>query len=311
MNETVRKLLRDRDTVAFLVVDVIVGALVAFFSWIINDDPATALLWAMGGTAFLWIMTIRVQLGLQRFDTEERLQSLQHALEETVEIKLDALADRELSQCLRTIAGGMAASTKSLEEPFKSFSRTAVKEFARTMALLERGEVKVSSDVAWHWSLKFLETSKTLFATTFSSRNSYWSSQSGLQYLDVNIKAAERGAKITRVFVLDGFEDEHLIKNVVKKHVANNMEVWIVKSDDLDPLKLVDIAVFDDRTVSIWSSVRPNSDIESVLWSQTEDSLSTYQSLRSYYSYRAYKIHTEQALDDWQRTLAAPVPSRS
>lgn len=303
MGITARKILRDRDTLTFLFVDVIVGTVVGVVSWLANDDAASALLWAMGATALLWIITIRVQLGLQRFDLEDRLDALQRGLEASVEIKLRALADDDLAADLRAIAAGASASCNSLDEPFRSFVRTSLHDYARTMKAVESGSVVAPSDVAWFWALDFIKKSKEIFATTFSSRLPFWSSQAGRQYMAANKEAAARGAKITRVFILDGYNDERLIDDVVAEHINANMDVWIVRAQDLEPAKIIDLAAFDGAVVSIWESSRPDSDIEDVTWSSSEESIARYRAIKTYYSYRSQKIEDSTELESWRQSL--------
>lgn len=303
MKNIFSRILSDRDTLTFLVVDVVVAAIIALISWLVNKDPATALLWAMGGTGFLWIMTIRVQMGLQRHDAEQQAERLEHAIESAVNLRLGAFRNRELSKDLRSIVEGARAAEFVIDEPFKTFAKSLIHDFAVKMTLLEKREITVTSDVAWHWALHFIGRSDRIFATTFSSRHMFWSSQSGRQYMAANRTAAQRGANIVRVFILDGVNDEYLIEGVVKEHIEADIDAWIVSADNIDQSKLIDLAAFDESIISIWQSPRPESELEQVTWSRSPEALAGYKSVRDYYSYRAIKLSSLRELNSWVASL--------
>jgi hypothetical protein len=301
------RLFKDREVIVFLVVEVFVSVCIVFFTWKATEDKKEALLWALSGICLLWILTGRLQLAFLKSEMEHHFIETERALDSVAGLRTTAFKDAALAKDLKTIVAGAGQALEYEEPEFREYIRKRANTFAVEMGGLVDGVLRASASVSSTWAMERLVVSREVFATTFSkSISTFWASPGGREYLQANIAAhRDHHVKITRAFILHDNIFAASNVNVIRQHVINGLEAWVVRQTDLEPGSVEDFIAFDFKYVAFWDSAHASDELSYARWSTNATYTSRARDIREYLQFRSEKLKTEAELEIWLKSGSA------
>jgi hypothetical protein len=126
-------------------------------------------------------------------------------------------------------------------------------EFGEMIKDLKRGRISIPREAAFVRAGQILDTlEKSMLVTDIVMDPNKWSTGDYPLWQETNLRAAKKGLKLTRIFILkdeDFLRDEFPLNNTMREQSGAGISVRYVTLDELEPDLIRDGALLDDRMV--------------------------------------------------------------
>ncbi|MHA2425720.1 MAG: hypothetical protein ACXAEF_13095, partial [Candidatus Thorarchaeota archaeon] len=126
-------------------------------------------------------------------------------------------------------------------------------EFGEMIKDLKRGRISIPREEAFVRAGKILDTlEKSMLITDIVMDPNKWSTGDHLLWQETNLRAARKGLKLTRIFIIkdkDFLRDEYPLAKTMREQIEAGISVRYVSLDELEPDLIRDGALLDDNMV--------------------------------------------------------------
>jgi hypothetical protein len=303
------RLLKDNDAIGFIVAEVSASIGIAVVTWLATEDKKEALLMAGAGIGLLWILVGRLQLFFLKDDMLDRFKESRQSLETLAGLRINAFKDEWLSIRLKVIVDGTGEALELNDKNFTDFVRMRLDTFALEMEGVSHGVIRAPAAVSTKWAMERMMTAKSIFATTYSKVvMTFWMSPGGREYLQANIDAHRKHrVEITRAFILDGDVYAATVVKLIKDHVTNGLNVWVIRHKEVDAGQIEDFIAFNNfTTISFWEAAHASDELSYVRWSSNASYTAKATGMKEYLAFRADKLTSVRDFDAWLQRRPAP-----
>lgn len=152
------------------------------------------------------------------------------------------LSDKFIGSALQEVAGNYESIKKHNFDHFNNLAEEAIDECRAKLRDIAGGSVVVRAKTIQGYGVKGVENARSDVKIIHIGEMSFWVSDFGRKYFELNKAAIKRGVQITRIFALAPEEVKNSI-NILKEQEKAGVRVLIIKPNKVDH----EFAIFDER----------------------------------------------------------------
>jgi hypothetical protein len=208
---------------------------------------------AIGATTLAIVILLATS---QLVDTSRKLESIQKSIDDGFKLGELLEKDKELHSSIQEIAKSYLALKDNEFELFSQRSRDVLAECKVVLNGLERGYMLVEPGGKYAYGTKGVTSAKKTVKAVAYEDIDYWRTVHLQSTVQVNSQAIKRGVEIQRVFIVSNDKLEQA-KDVLDKHVAAGVKVFVVSPDELSsPQLLESYLIIDDKILVVFYYTR-------------------------------------------------------
>lgn len=239
-----------RSNVSLVVAGGVASTALAVIPVVITSAPAILGL-------IVGLLGVSITLLIELIIRMERQNHLTSRAQQLVDVfnKAPTIAD-DVEHAVETagavLRGGLPLYSEAVEQ--------ASAEFRQKLEELSRGDYHVKITSVALLTSQARTTKASIKATSIVTMNeNWWISPAGAEYWEENVRALERGVRISRVYIFEGARSAQMT-DLMAQQAKAGVSVYHIDKSVLDSELHIDVVIFDDRGVyEIEPGVRGNS----------------------------------------------------
>jgi hypothetical protein len=184
-------------------------------------------------------------------DLTTRANKMENRLIDASQLSSDMVKDEQLFSAITAIARNYHKVLDKIDYAiFRDRAKFALSECQDAFHNLVEGHMSVPPLSEYSFGVKeIFEMRREIQATSYVDAESFWSSVAGENYFQTNIELANRGVKITRVFIGDRATLSRL-EALIRRHRKAGIRVLIALVEEI-PLQLCEDYLIGDQSILV------------------------------------------------------------
>ena len=189
-----------------------------------------------------------------------RASKMESRLIDASQLSSDMVKDEELFSAITAIARDYHNVLDKVDHAiFRDRAKSALSECQDALHNLVEGRMSVPPLSEYSFGVKeILEIRREIQATSYVDAESFWSSVAGENYFQTNIELANRGVKITRVFIGDRPTLSRL-EALIRRHRKAGIRVLVALVEEI-LLQLFEDYLIGDQRILVQLDLGPGRD---------------------------------------------------